>query len=92
MSRILKTLMIGSILAASVACHRDDGTPAPDQGTAPPSATADGSQASGSSGEPSGKSSGTDAGQAAMQHQNATQNGMHPTDPQQPPPTDHQQH
>ncbi|WP_080932982.1 hypothetical protein [Xanthomonas albilineans] len=93
MSRMLKTLLIGSILAALVACHRDDGKLAPDQGAAPPpTAAADVSQAGGTSGEAAGKSSETDAGQGTMQHQDATQGGMHPTDPQQPPPTDRKQH
>lgn len=45
MSRTLKVALIGSVLAALVACHRDGDQPAQEQNAATPPAATDGSTA-----------------------------------------------
>jgi len=104
MNRALKLVLIGSMVAALAACHRDGDKNAQDQNAATPPAAADGSPAggnsapaTGTSGDATGTATGTDPSQTPPPVTPTTPT----TDPQSPisdpqqqqqPPADNQQH
>ncbi|WP_369932842.1 hypothetical protein [Xanthomonas tesorieronis] len=100
MNSALKFVLIGSMVAALAACHRDGDKNAQDQNAATPPAAADGSPAGGSSapvtsGDATGTSTGADPATAPATPATPTTDPQSPTtnpQQQQQPPADNQQH
>ncbi|CTP86529.1 hypothetical protein [Xanthomonas graminis] len=91
MSKTLKLALIGSVLAALVACHRDGDQPTHEQTATPPPA-ADGSTAP-AAGTTGDAAMGSDATQGAQPATPPATDPQQPTsDPQQQPTTDKPQH